>query len=140
MASFSTYERRDLVRNHLICGRGIGEGFRPCREVSSHNYELCFRHLVLFGDAYILNGDFGVRLRVLPRLGSMELFVKLVALGLFREQFRLQEVEGGGLACVGAMGVSYFGSQDLISCASILLFIGRLLGTFVDLEEASVHD
>ena len=133
MASFSTYERRDLVRNHLICGRGIGEGFRPCREVSSHNYELCFRHLVLFGDAYILNGDFGVRLRVLPRLGSMELFVKLVALGLFREQFRLQEVEGGGLACVGAMGVSYFGSQDLVPCAGLLLFVGSLLGLLVDL-------
>ena len=112
MASFSTYERRDLVRNHLICGRGIGEGFRPCREVNSHNRELCFRQLALGGEAYVLGGEFGVGLCclflvVLPHcLGSVDFFVKLVASGLFNEQFRLEGVKGSGLARVGMMGVS----------------------------------
>ena len=132
-----SFEHRGLVPEYVICGHGVCEGLRPCREVNSHNRELCFRQLALGGkgyvlggevnghnrelffrqlalggEAYVLGGEFGVGLCclflvVLPHcLGSVDFFVKLVASGLFNEQFRLEGVKGSGLARVGMMGVS----------------------------------
>ena len=79
-----------------------------------------------------LCGEF---LLLAPRyLSSVELFGKFVASGLFSEQLLLEEVVGGGLACVSMVGIPYLGGQDLVPCVGLLLFFGGLLGLHVDLE------
>ena len=90
------FEYCNLVHKYMIRGRGVVQGLRPCREVNSHRREFCFRPLVLCAEAYVLGKDFGVGLRCLflvvaPRcLGSMELFSKFVASGLFSDQILLE--------------------------------------------------
>ena len=104
------------------------------------------RVLVLCGEAYVLGREFGMDLCceflvVAPRcLSAVELVGKFVASCLFSEKLLLEEIVGGGLACVGMVGIPYFGSQDLVPCVGLLLFIGGMLGLRVDLEEASIHD
>ena len=135
-----SFERCDLVRECMIRGRGVGQGLRPCREVNHHCREFCFHPLVLCFEVYILSREFGVGLcaeflLVAPRcLSSVELLGKFVASGLLSEQLLLEEVVGGGLACVSRVGIPYLGGQDLVPCAGLLLFVSGLLGLFVDLE------
>ena len=72
---------------------------------------------------------------VAPRcLSSVELFGKFIASGLFSEQLLLEEVVGGGFACVSMVGIPYLSGQDLVPCDGLLLFVGGLLGLLVDLE------
>ena len=134
------FEYCNLVHKYMIRGRGVVQGLRPCREVNSHRREFCFRPLVLCVEVYILGREFGVGLcdeflLVAPRcLSSVELFGKFVASGLFSEQLLLEEVVGGGLACVSMVGIPYLGGPDLVPCVGLLLFVGGQLGLCVDLE------
>ena len=67
-------------------------------------------------------------------LGLVELIGEFVASGFFSEQFLLKEVVGNGLACVGMVGIPYFGSEDFVSSVGLLLFVSCLLGLCVHLK------
>ena len=96
--------------------------------------------MVLCGETYVLGREFGVCLRhaflvVVPRCpGLVELVSKFMVSGSFSKQFFVQEAMGGGLACIGMVGVPHFGAQDLILCRGLLLVGGGLLGLHNDLE------
>ena len=66
--------------------------------------------------------------------GLVELVSKFMVSGSFSKQFFVQEAMGGGLACIGMVGVPHFGAQDLILCRGLLLVGGGLLGLHNDLE------
>ena len=135
-----SFEGCDLARESVICGCGVGQSLRLCREVNRHGHELCFRPLVLCGEAFVLGREFDVCLCCLFLvvapccLGSVELVGEFVASGLFNEQFLLEEVVGGRLARVGMEGAPHLGSQDLIPCRGLVLVNGGLLGLCMDLK------
>ena len=91
-------------------------------------------------ETYILGREFSVCLCcgfsvVVPLcLGLVELVSEFVVSVSFSKQFFLEEVVGGGLACIGMVGIPYFGGQDLIPCRGHLLVDGSLLGLGMDLE------
>ena len=56
------FQRADLIHKKVVCRCGVRECFRMLGVLNGHCCELCFRHLVLLGDAHVLYRELGVSL------------------------------------------------------------------------------
>ena len=137
--SFSL-EGGDLARELVSGGHGGGQGLGPFGEISRHGCEAGLGQLVLGGEADVLGRKFGMCLRcaflvVVPGCPSLLEFVsELLVSGLRCQEFLLEEVVGGRLACVGMEGAPYLSDQDLVPCRRLVLVGGGLLGLCLNLK------